>query len=341
MNRNFARMTRRDFIRLASLGGLMLSLPLLRFLPGSVPSIRSAQKSIYSMGTTVTILVEDELDQSKLDGAFASAFAEVRRLESLYTHFDPTSGVSTLNTTGELDGADAEVVSLLTSSTRFSEATEGSFDVTVQPALALFGRFLGGGPAPADADFEAAQKLIDFEKVTLSPHTVSLAKAGMAVTMDGIATGYIIDRAASALRSFGVQSALVQAGGTMVTVGSRADGSPWSIGVRDPLNEYGTVGTLHVKDAAVATTGDYENFFTPDKSFYHVVDPSTARSPLYSHSATVVAPTAVQADPLGVALMVKSPGDGLRLVDGMSKVDCLICTRQGALVRSEGLELTS
>ena len=318
----------------------MLSVPLLRFLPGAASSSRVLQKSVYAMGTTVTILVEDESDPGQLDGAVTSAFNEVQRLEGLLTHFDPSSGLSTLNAQGGLDGADSEVVDVLSKSLRFSESTEGAFDVTVQPALELFGRFLGGGPAPSEADFEAVQTLIDFEGVSLSPHTVGFAKPGMAATLDGIATGYIIDRAASTLRSFGVQSALVQAGGTIVTIGSRANGSPWSIGVRDPLNEYGTVGTLHVKDAAVATTGDYENFFTPDKSFYHVVDPSTARSPLYSHSATVIAPTALQADPLGVALMVKSPQDGLRVIEGIGRVECLICPRQGSLVKSSGLEMT-
>lgn len=318
---------------------MILAVPLLRLLPGEPPSRRGLQKSTYAMGTTVSVSVEDESNPNVLDAAVGEAFGEISRLEGLLTRFKPTSELSRLNLGGELDGPAEETVTVMGRSLKFSEETEGAFDVTVKPALDLFSRFLGGGPAPSDADFEAVQKLIDYERVALTPHSVTFASPGMGATLDGIAAGFVLDQAAASLRSSGVTSALVQAGGTIIAIGSRSDGSPWKIGVRDPLNENGIVGTLQLRDQAVATTGDYENYFTPDRRFYHVVDPSTARSPLYSHSATVVAPTAMEADPLGVVLMVKSPSEGMRTIEGKKDTECLLCTRENGLLASPGLGL--
>ncbi len=308
-------------------------------MPMESPASRVLQKSAYAMGTTVTISVEDTYNSYDLDSAVENAFAGVSRMEGLLTHFDPTSQLSALNQGGGLEGPSPELVSVFEDSLRFSEDTEGAFDVTVKPALDLFTKFLSGGPGPTDAEFAAAQRLIDFEKVRVTPGYLSFADPGMGATLDGIAPGYILDRTAAGLRASGVKSALVQSGGTIVAIGSRHDGSPWRIGIEDPVNGNATVGTLLLNDQAVATTGDYENYFTPDKQYYHVVDPSTARSPLYAHSATVVAPSALAADSLGVTLMVKSPADGLRTIDRMKDTECFIYTRDGSKVRSAGLEM--
>lgn len=332
-------MRRRDFLRLAALGGgLILGVPLLRLLPVGFPSTRLLQKSAYAMGTTVTISVEDTYSPNDLDTAVENAFAGISRMERLLTRFDPTSQLSVLNQQGALYDPSPELLSVVQGSLQFSDSTGGAFDVTVKPALDLFTKFLAGGPGPTDAEFAAAQKLIDFEKFDAGSGALTFANPGMSATLDGIAPGYILDKTVASLRASGVRSALVQSGGTIVAIGATSDGSPWRIGVRDPMDGSATIGTLLLKDQAVATTGDYENYFTPDKTYYHVVDPSTARSPLYSHSATAVAPTATAADSLGVALMVKPPDEGLQTVDMVRGAECLIYTRNGSMIRSAGLE---
>ena len=339
MNRDFARLTRKDFLRLATLGGLVLGVPFIRMIPMQSPSSRVLQRSAYAMGTTVTISVEDTYNPNDLDTAVGNAFTGIAKMAGRLTRFDPAGQVSALNLKGDLPTPSSDLVTVVNESLRFSADTEGAFDITVKPALDLFTKFLSGGPGPTEAEFEAAQRLIDFERVQAGSGSLSLADPGMSVTLDGIAPGYILDNAATGLRRSGVKSALVQSGGTIVAIGSRSDGSPWKIGIRDPTDENAIVGTLLLKDQAVATTGDYENYFTPDKSYYHVVDPFTARSPLFSHSATVVAPDALTADSLGVALMVRDPVDGLRVLDHMKDTECFIYARDGSKVRSAGLEL--
>jgi thiamine biosynthesis lipoprotein len=120
-----------------------------------------------------------------------------------------------------------ELLEVLGKARYFSERTEGAFDVTVKPALDLLRSYLGGASLPSDADFRTAKGLIDFEWLSISRDLVSLSKYVMSITLDCIGKGYVLDRAAARLRSYGIRSALIQGGGTVVAIGSRCDGSPW------------------------------------------------------------------------------------------------------------------
>jgi len=338
LNREFARLKRRDFLRLACLSGLGLAIPLAELSKTSGSDRRQveARRSISTLGTTVTITVEDDSSPARAEAGIADAFIKIRELEAELTRFQSSSQVYRLNQLGQVEAPTPELVEALRKARYFSDRTGGVFDITVKPALDLLQRYLDGTSLPSDAEFEAARSLIDFEMLSVSKDVLSLGKAGMGVTLDCIGKGYILDKAAERLREHGIRSALIQGGGTLLAIGARLDGSPWRIGIRDPENPSGVVGKITLADRAVATSGDYENFFSPDERYYHIIDPTTARSPLFSHSATVTAPTAAEADPLGVALMVKEPREGLKLLEELEGYECLIITRDGRLVSSNG-----
>jgi thiamine biosynthesis lipoprotein len=338
LNREFSRFKRRDFLRLACITGLGLAIPLAELSKKSEPESRQVEsrRSINALGTTMTITVEDDFSPTRAEAGIADAFTRIRELEAELTRFQPSSQVYRLNKLGRVEAPTADLVEALSRAQYFSDRTDGVFDVTVKPALDLLEMYLISESLPSDADFQAARSLIDFEMLSVSKDALSLDKAGMGATLDCIGKGYILDKAAERLREHGIRSALIQGGGTLVAIGARLDGSPWKIGVRDPENPSGIVATIGLVDRAVATSGDYEDFFSPDKRYYHIIDPTTARSPLYSHSATVTAPTAAEADPMGIALMVKEPGEGLRLLEDFGGYECLVITHDGKLVRSAG-----
>jgi FAD:protein FMN transferase len=336
VNREFAKLKRRDMIRLACLAGLGLAIPLTELLKVGSSSAQQpkSQGSIKALGTTITIMVEEDSSPVKAQAAIEDALNVIREIELQLTRFQPSSPVYRLNQAGQLEAPTSKLLDVLDNARYFSERTNGVFDITVKPALDLLQRYLGGALLPSDTEFETAKKLIDFELISVSKADVRFEKPGMGITLDCLGKGYVLDMAAARLRKHGISSALVQGGGTLVAIGTRLDGSPWKIGVRDPQNPNGLIATISLNDRAVATSGDYQDFFSPDGSIYHIVDPATARSPLYSHSATVTAPTAHEADPLGVALMVKEPREGLRLLEGFSGCECLIATRDDRLVSS-------
>jgi FAD:protein FMN transferase len=330
--------TRRDFLKLAGLGGVALAIPALSSgFKFSGADSQPYQTSVNAIGTTITFQIEDEIAPAAASLAVGKAAEEIDRLETLLTRFPGGSEIYGLNKVGYLQSPSSDVLQVLRASTANSDFSGGSFDVTVKPVLDLLNAYLAGQPFPSDAQFEAAQSLISYEEVDVGSNFVALTKPGAGVTLDGIATGYIVDAAINSLKSNGIRSALVNAGGTVATIGARGDGSLWEVGISDPMNPIKTMTTLHVRNMAVATSGDYEDFFTPDKTYYHIIDPFTARSPLFSHSATVVAPTAMQADPLGVTLMVDEAAEGVKLIDS-TNADCLIYTDGGQIVSTSGME---
>jgi FAD:protein FMN transferase len=329
---------RRDFLRLASLAGLAFAVPLLRYTVDTSDrdGAQALQNSIDALGTTVRLKVEYQGSSIEAQAALNSAIDEIARLHCLFTRFDPTSLVGRLNLDGHIEAPQWELFDILSQASHYSERTEGAFDITVKPALDLFENISSQFSPPTDAEFEAARRLIDFERISLSRQFVSFTEANMGITLDCIGKGYVLDRAAEILKEHGITSALVDGSGTLVAVGSRSDGSPWKIGIRDPLHPDGLIGSIFLKDGAVAATGDYENFFTQDRQYYHVIDPTRARSPLYSHSAVVVASNATAADVLAIGSMVKSPREALNLIGQFTGCECLIVTRNNGIVKSNG-----
>ena len=322
---------------MALIGGATLAIPLLARESGRTEPPQPYIKSVSAMGTTVSIRIEDRIEPVLAGFAASRAMDEINGLARVFTRFPGGTQVYGLNQTGVLEAPSAEVVEVLRQAERFSESTDGCFDVTVKPVLDLLDGYLSGHPFPSDSQFEEAKSLIDYGLVATSDHFVSLAKPEMSITLDGIAEGYILDRAASALKESGIRSALVDIGGSIRAVGSRADGSPWRIGIVDPVRPESILGTLQLRDQAVATSGDYENYYTADKSYYHIVDPRTARSPLYSHSATVLASTAVEADRMGVVLMVEDPSIGPKVAEARG-CEYLLSTKASGNIMSAGME---
>ena len=323
------------------MGGLALSIPILgrelqtKLTQGSQNTPFTT--SFNAIGTVVQVIIDDPISSNAANLAVSQVSSDITRLGNILTRFPGGTDLCALNQTNCVESPSADLLSVIKSAASNSEASGGSFDVTVKPVLDLLQGYLSGLPFPSDSQFDAAKNLINYENVDASSNLVTLNKPGMGVTLDGIATGYILDHSIQVFKSMGIKSALVNFGGTLATLGSRADGSLWKIGIVDPLDPTSTIGNLHLKDQAVATSGDYEDYYTPDKNYYHIIDPSTARSPLFSHSATVVSSSAMVADPLGVSMMVESPSEAMNLVDSFP-AECLLYTRSDGVLTSSGMK---
>ncbi len=341
MNSTLSRLRRRDFLKLAAAGGLALSIPVFGSRLGSrlATSVESQpiSTSFNALGTTVIIVIEDEISVEYANQLFNSVSNKISELQTILTRFPGGTDLCNLNQCGKLEDPSPNLVNLLQEATKYSESTEGSFDVTVEPVLNLLQGYLSGQPFPSDSQFDSCLKLINFEKVEVSESLVSFGNQGMGATVDGIGMGYILDKSIDILKSNGIKSAYINFGGTLETIGSRLDGSPWEVGIIDPLNPTKTMGSIYLKDQAVATTGDYEDYFTSNKEYYQIISPFTARSPLFSHSASVVASTALMADPLAVTLMVDDPDAGMNLIDSFP-VEGLLYTDNNGVMTTSGMK---
>jgi FAD:protein FMN transferase len=236
----------------------------------------------------------------------AEALARTRRIHDVMSLFDPASQVSRLNAAGVLHDPDEHLVRVLEFARRMAESSDGAFDMTVQPLWQLFAACSERGRLPDAREIAEARELVDASAVQVSARRISLARPGMAVTLNGIAQGYAADLALAALRELGVHDAIVDTG-EFGAEGERAPRQAWTLGVRHPRNADALAATVAMDGRFVATSGDYATAFSADFLHHHIFDPRTGDSPTRWSCVVVAARTGIEADALTKPMMVLEP----------------------------------
>jgi len=289
------------------------------------------------MGTLVTITVVHP-DAHEARDMVAASFAEMERLEDIFSRHRPGTSVSELNKVGRLEAPPVELVEVLSQSERYSRASDGAFDPTVAPLLTLYDRwFRDRGHAPPAAEVERARRLVDYRMLRVEPDHIRFEESQMAITLDGIAKGYIVDRAVEVLTDAGSERVLVDAGGDMASAGNGSATDPWTVAIQDPHDDASYAGLVRLAGECIATSGDYMQSFSEDRRFHHIIDPRTGISPEESSAVTVVAGSAMEADALSTALLVLGPGEGIELLERTQDVEGLIVAKDGRRVQTSGL----
>ena len=262
--------------------------------------------------------------------AVQAGSAEVSKIHNLLSRYLEASEVSRINReSGRETHASAQTVEVVRRAIEIARLTDGAFDITVGPLVALWRDAIRSGELPDPEELERARGLVGYQQITVGDNSVTLEKPGMSIDLGGIAKGYAVDRVVRALRDTGIEDALVDAGGDGYAMGLNAQAEPWRIGLEHPRQEgrapLGIV--LRLSDRAYATSGDYRQYTEIDGERYsHIIDPRTGRPAREAASATVVAPDCMTADALATALLVMPPEAGVELVDSLEDVECLIIT---------------
>jgi len=245
-------------------------------------------------------------DAEEAERLIADALAEVHRLERVFSLYDNTSALCRLNRDGSLADPPQELLELLAASARYSHATDGAFDATVQPlwdAYAAHFAVAGADPdGPPRQAIERALSRCGHRRVVLAAERIEFAREAMAVTLNGIAQGYMTDRVAELLRARGIGHTLVDMGETRA-LDDHPAGRPWSVGIKDPHGE-GIVKTVPIDNQAISTSGGYGTELDSAGQFNHIFDPATGLCAARYLSVSVIAPTATCADALSTALSV-------------------------------------
>lgn len=234
---------------------------------------------------------------------------EIVRLERIFSLYRADSALCRLNAAGALDAPPFELVELLGRAAAASAATDGAFDVTVQPLWQLYaGHFSTADADPAGPAIDDVLPLVDWRGISVGVDRIVLARPGMAVTLNGIAQGYITDRIADLLRAEGMDHVLVDLGETRA-IGTHPGGRPWQIGLADPVDPARIAERVGLADLALATSGGYGTRFEASGRFNHLIDPRTGRSAPALRSVSVLASTAITADVASTALSLMPLGE--------------------------------
>ena len=236
------------------------------------------------------------------NAGISAAFEEIRRIDALMSLHRADSELVKLNARAT-ETVSEDLFKVLWKACEISELTEGSFDVTIRPLADLWGFIWKEYRLPTTNELAATLPKVDYRLVQLDPDTrsVRFLRDGVSVDLGGIAKGYAVDCAIEKLRAMGITNAMVRAGGDLRVMGE------WKVQIEDPQKQ-GKRTTLRLKDAAISTSGDYENYFVIDgKRYSHILDPRTGLPVEGVAACTVIAATCMESDALATALFVYGP----------------------------------
>ncbi|MFO1210691.1 MAG: FAD:protein FMN transferase [Amaricoccus sp.] len=244
-----------------------------------------------ALGAPATLILHHP-DRPAAERLVVSCVAELDRLEGVLSLYRPDSALCELNRTGALAAPPPALVAILDDARGFHALTDGAFDPTVQPLWRLYATHFqrgGGEEGPAPEALAEALAAVGLEAVHANADRIAFARPGMALTLNGIAQGWITDRITDRLRAAGVTATLVDMGEI------RGVGGPWRVGID------GSDDTLALTNRAVATSAPRGFAFDPAGRFTHIIDPRTGATPARFSRVTVTAPTAAAADALSTA----------------------------------------
>jgi thiamine biosynthesis lipoprotein len=285
------------------------------------PSVARVHLTGETMGSAYNV----KLDASghDVDSLAEVVDAELQAVDARMSLYRPDSELAALNAAppGVAVPLSPPLFAVLAAAQEVSRWSHGAFDVTVAPAVESWGFGVRKHRRlPALADVAAQRSDIDWRALQLDParRTAEKARGGLRIDLNGIACGYAVDRAASALDALGVAHYMVEVSGEVRARGVNAAGQPWQIGVEEP--DAAPRRARHIvplANAAMATSGDYRIYYEhTGRRFCHEIDPVTA-SPI-THalcSVSVVAADSMRADALSTALIVLGPERGFALAE--------------------------
>ncbi|MDR6755828.1 thiamine biosynthesis lipoprotein [Mycoplana sp. BE70] len=290
---------RRAITIIAAVGGL----PLLSVSDLAKAAVEPVIWKGQALGAPATLIINHP-DRSAAERLISRVVSEVDRLESIFSLYREASALNELNRVGGLAVPPPELVEVLGACRTAWEATDGVFDPTIQPLWALYARHFSSPAAdaagPSRQDLKEAQTRTGFDAVRFSRDRIAFARPNMALTLNGIAQGYVTDRVVALLRAGGITSSLVSMGENRA-IGATADGSAWRIGLADTEAGAQPDTVLGVIDKAVATSSAAGFHFDRAGRFGHILDPRSGAMPPRYRRVTVIAPDATTADAFSTA----------------------------------------
>lgn len=267
------------------------------------------------LGAPATITLHHP-DRACAEVALSAVLSEIDALESIFSLFRAGSALSSLNRLGELNSAPDSLLQVLNCCRDIHNATGGAFDPTVQPLWAVYAEHYGQVAATAEGPFEgslvAALQQVGFRRVVRDGRSVRCH--GTQLTLNGIAQGYLTDRARDILAAHGLPHALINLG-EFRALGPRPDGTAWRIAISHPEVPWRTLAEVQLPaGAALATSAPMGTAFDNNGRHHHLFDPHTGRCVQGWRSVTVQAADATLADGLSTALAVAPTADAARIL---------------------------
>lgn len=296
-------------------------------LTGCTKEKEPISKTGFYFDTVIQLVIYEEEDSTLLD----TCFAYCEEFEKKISRTLPDSEISRINQAkGKPVQVSDETIELLQTGIAYGELSGGTFDITVAPLSNLWNFKDDKHVLPTKAELHEACSHVDYRKIHIEGNEVTLQDPEAAIDLGGIAKGYMADKLKDFLLSQGVERGMINLGGNVLTIGQKADGSAWNIGIRRPFDEKnGVMTSVSVQDSSVVTSGSYERYFRTEdgRLYHHILDPKTGYpcdTELYS--VTILSEESVDGDALSTICFALGLEKGKALIEKMDGVEALFVT---------------
>ncbi|WP_410503568.1 FAD:protein FMN transferase [Flavobacterium sp. Root901] len=266
--------------------------------------------------------------------------AEITRIENLISDWKPDSQVSQVNQNAGIKPVkvDREVFELTQRAIKFSEITNGGFDISFA-AMDRIWKFDGSMTEMPSA--EAIQKSVEkvgYKNIVLdsAQSTIFLKLKGMKIGFGALGEGYATDKCRAMMIKKGIPAGIINGSGDMSTWGKQPNGQDWKIGITNPFKPEKLLAKVALKEGAVTTSGSYEKFVVFNgKRYSHIINPATGYPATGLCSVTIFGPNAETANGLSTSMMVLGQKESLILLQKFPDYSCVMITDKGKVIKSK------
>ena len=293
------------------------------------------------MGTRfeITLVSTQEVANQYLN----AAQGEIERIERLISSWDANSQTAEINRQSGIKPVKVakELYDLIARSIEISKITQGAFDISyaaLDPVWFFDGRMKA---VPSESQRLKSVQNIGFKDLVLNAkeQTVYLPKKGMKIGFGAIGKGFAADATKKLMKSLGVSSGIINASGDLTSWGKKPDGTDWQVGISNPENPAKVFSWFPVRDAAVATSGNYEKYVTLEgKQYSHIMDPRTGMPVSGIKSVTVFAPNAELADAFATAVFIMGIDTGIDTISQLPGMSCIIVDAENNIHHSPNIQ---
>jgi thiamine biosynthesis lipoprotein len=316
-------------------------------LIAAIPIVLSAQekytRTLKLMGSRFDITVV-AADEEQGNAYIDMAVHEITRIEKMISSWDSLSETSEVIRNAGIQPVkvDKELFDLIARAIKISELTSGAFDISYASMDKIWKYDGSMKRLPSDEEVARSVRKVGYRNIILDPQnqTVFLQLKGMKIGFGAIGKGFAADKAKQLLMTNGVKAGIMNASGDLTTWGNQPDGSPWMVGITNPLNKDKVFSWFPLDNNAVVTSGSYEKFVEFNgKRYSHIIDPRTGWPATGLTSVTIFAPKAELADALATSVFVMGRETGIDFINQLPGVECVIVDENGKIFQSENIKL--
>lgn len=299
------------------------------------------KQTYFYMGTIIEITIFGTHDTAHLDN-ISKIINDLDHTFSRNIEDSEISRINNLSENSELKISE-DTYNVIESSIKYSQLSEGYFDITINPLVELWGIGTEEHGIPNQSSIDEVLPMINYQNIKLDPEnrTVTLLNENTTIDLGAIAKGYVADVIVDYLNENNLKRALISLGGNVYAFGNSNDDTPWTIGIKHPdRSKSGAILSLKLENKSVVTSGIYERFFEEDgKIYHHILNPFTG-FPVQNNilSLTIISDKSIDGDALSTSMFCLGKDEALRVVSSLENIEAIIITKDKKIYMTSGLE---